>query len=156
MGLLTRDKPEPAEGLPDLSAFSEEQLRRAADRHMWKIICRGVLDRLADDRRKRLEVTADPEARAEIERYFDRMAEPYRAEDPPKPLPAEAFRRGTTERLIDAGMVTPADLKLRELEDRTGQKYRYLAPNDGQPRPPGFGPDEEVYLRVDEEEDGDD
>jgi hypothetical protein len=92
-----------------------------------------------------------PEERAGVERRYQGLEQPFLAERPPEDW--ETPRESVVERPIGARMTTEEDLQLREMRAHTGRPWRHLRPGDGQPRPDGYGPNEDVWI---EEVDGDD
>ena len=146
------------EALPDLGAYTEDQWRAAKTLHAWRTMCGDLRARYASERERRLVAQADPKERQAIERLYCRLEEPLLATEPPDRWAEdnpEATRVSVVERPLGLRMVTWAGLNQRELDEharKTGQRYRYLAPGDGQERPAGFGSDEGVYVRGDGDE----
>jgi hypothetical protein len=155
MALLSR-KPN-STVLPDIGSYSEDQWREAKKFHAWRTMTDNLRARYAAEREQRLAALTDPAERGQVERFYAALEKPL-ADEPPENWAEdnpEALRESVVERPLGLRMVTTADLRQRELEQHarlTGQRYKYLAPGDGQRRPPGFGPDEGVYVAVPEDD----
>jgi len=153
MGLLSRKRA--AEALPDLGAYSEDQWAEARRRHAWRTMTRDLRARYAAEREQRLARLEDPDERERVERYYAALERPLLADDPPESWldEPEAVRPSVIERPLGLRFVTPADLRRREIEERARLaevRYTVLEPGNGRPRPPGYGPDERVYVPVED------
>jgi hypothetical protein len=142
--------------VPDIGSYSEDEWREARTLHAWHMMTTNLRARYAAERGQRLAALTVPKERERIENYYRKLEEPLLAESPPEnwaeDVP-EAIREAVVERPLGIRMVTPGELKQRELDEHarlTGQRYPYLSPGDGQPRPPGFGADEGVYVAAEE------